>query len=89
MTYMLAGHFKDEPMIRGGGPVIGERIPETVARVAGERGNGLVGAGGVAGGVGDAEERAENGKKEAEEKVVVVVVGVCGELGELGMEIGL
>ena len=36
--------------------MIGERIPETVARVAGESGNGLIGVGGVAGGVVDAEE---------------------------------
>lgn len=89
-TYMLAGHFNDEPGMWGGGPVIGERTPETVARVAGERGNELIGVGGVAGGVADTEERAENGKKEVEEQIDDVVIGrECGEVGELGMEIGL
>ena len=81
---MLAGHFNEEPGIWGGAPVIGERIPEMVAKVVGERGNEGVG------GVAEAEERAENGKEESEEVVNVVVVrGECGEIGELGIEIGL
>jgi len=83
---MLAGHFNEEPGICSGAPVIGERTPETMAKVVGERGNELEGVGGVA----EAEERAENGKKESEEIVDVVVVrGECGEVGELGIEIGL
>jgi hypothetical protein len=79
-AYILAGHFRDEPGIWGGGPVSGGSTPETVASVSGERGIELVGVGGVAGGVADAEERAENGKKEAEEQIDVVVVG--GECGD-------
>jgi hypothetical protein len=63
--------------------VIGERMPETVAEVVGERGgNELEGVGGVAG-----EERA--GKKGSKETADVVVVGgECGEIGELGIEKG-
>src|SRR5437016_11954797 len=85
IVYILAGHFKEEPGICGGGPVIGERTPETVAKVVGERGNELEGVGGVAKAE---EERAENGKKESEDIVDVVVMGgECGEVGELGIEI--
>jgi len=36
---MLLGHFKDEPGIGEGGPVVGETISERVARVFGESGN--------------------------------------------------
>jgi hypothetical protein len=66
--------------------VTGERIPETVAEVVGERGNVLEGVGGVVKG----DERAEKGKKGSKETVdAVVIAGVCREIGELGIEIGL
>jgi hypothetical protein len=65
--------------------VTGERMPEMVAEVVGERGNVLEGVGGVVKG----DERTEKGKKGSGETVDAVVIGgVCGEIGELGIEIG-
>lgn len=61
----------------------GERMPETLAEVVGERGNILEG------GVAKGDERAEKGKKGSKETVDAVVVGgVHGEIGELKIEMG-
>jgi len=78
-TYILLGHFKDEPGIGGGGPVVGETIPERVARVVGVRGNE------EGGGVDEREDRVDTGKNEMEERDEVVFI-VGGDWGDDGIE---